>query len=208
MWVKVRKKLPCLFGKKKDTPVEMEETYQDHLQDINPVYAEPKTKVWSANRDHKYLYPFVSQLFESLEEECNDNGLGIYLFEGRRSFNRQSYLYDQGRKRKTGHGETLRKVTNAQAGLSFHQYGLAGDFVFKSNGQWSWNGDYQKFGEIVSAFPALEWAGRWDRRFREYPHVQLKTSFTIVQLYSYYEKYGSGEAGIRAVWDLLSGVGA
>jgi peptidoglycan L-alanyl-D-glutamate endopeptidase CwlK len=55
------------------------------------------------------------------------------LFEGYRSPRRQQLLYAQGR---TLPGPV---VTRALPWKSYHQYGLAADFVLFENGQWSWD---------------------------------------------------------------------
>ena len=58
--------------------------------------------------------------------------LPIRLFEGWRSPRRQRYLYEQGRTRP---GST---VTYARGWESYHQYGLACDFVGFVDGNWTW----------------------------------------------------------------------
>jgi hypothetical protein len=55
--------------------------------------------------------------------ECLGAGLLPYVYEGQRSCERQNELYAQGRTKKG------KIVTNAKAGQSMHQYGLAIDFV-------------------------------------------------------------------------------
>ncbi|BDU16917.1 M15 family metallopeptidase [Lysobacter auxotrophicus] len=57
------------------------------------------------------------------------------LFEGFRSPERQRDLFRQGR------GDGRRIVTNADAWQSYHQYGLAADFVLLIDGVWSWSSD-------------------------------------------------------------------
>jgi peptidoglycan L-alanyl-D-glutamate endopeptidase CwlK len=67
-----------------------------------------------------------------------------------------------------------RKVTNAKAGQSAHNYGLALDFVPMENGKPVWDeghNAWRKAGNLAPSF-GLEWAGTWPT-FREYPHVQV-----------------------------------
>jgi len=69
-------------------------------------------------------------------EACRADGLQPYIYEGLRTSKRQTELYAIGR---TVH-KTKPKVTNAKAGQSMHQYGLAIDFVplkrAKAEGMW------------------------------------------------------------------------
>lgn len=63
------------------------------------------------------------QRVEAWFAECRKAGLNLYIYEGLRTSKRQAELYARGR---TAPG---RKVTNAGPGQSFHNYGLAIDFV-------------------------------------------------------------------------------
>ena len=66
-------------------------------------------------------------------EECKEEGLKILVYCGYRSNEDQEKLYKQGRSTKG------KKVTNARAGQSFHNYGRAIDFVPVKNGESSWD---------------------------------------------------------------------
>ena len=66
-------------------------------------------------------------------EECKEEGLKILVYCGYRSNEDQEKLYKQGRSVKG------KKVTNAKAGQSFHNYGRAIDFVPIKNGESSWD---------------------------------------------------------------------
>jgi peptidoglycan L-alanyl-D-glutamate endopeptidase CwlK len=55
------------------------------------------------------------------------------IFEAYRTPQRQAWLYAQGRTRPGG------IVTKAEPWESYHQYGLAADFVLKVGGNWSWD---------------------------------------------------------------------
>jgi len=78
---------------------------------------------------HPVMRDAVTQLLKAFQTE----GLPFRLFEAFRSPVRQAWLYEQGRSRK---GQI---VTYAQAWQSYHQYGLAADFVLWINSDWSWN---------------------------------------------------------------------
>ena len=96
------------------------------------------------------------------------------VISGLRTYEEQAALYAKGR---TAPGP---KVTNAKPGYSWHNFGVAWDFVvFDSNGQPLWNSPLMtrcgKIGEELG----LEWGGRW--KFQDKPHLQLKTGLSLAQ---------------------------
>ena len=76
-------------------------------------------------------------------------GVEVEITCGFRSFEEQTKLYNQ-----------VPKVTNAKAGESFHNYGLAIDVIFIKNGKRTYDGDWQKLGQIGKQC-GLEWGGTW-----------------------------------------------
>ncbi|MDT9001751.1 D-alanyl-D-alanine carboxypeptidase family protein [Paucibacter sp. APW11] len=86
------------------------------------------------DRDLSRLHPEFRTKVEQVLQRCQDEGIPFRVFEAYRSPERQAWLYEQGRTRMTGG-----IVTNARAWASFHQYGLAVDFVLFEAGQWSWD---------------------------------------------------------------------
>lgn len=172
---------------------------------------EPTDPAWSVNRELKFLHPLFRVEIEQLFLACQSAKLNIHPFECRRSFRRQEWLYEQGRTRlKDAQGNKLPIVTKAAPGLSFHNYGLAVDWVFdadpyKPGMQWTWQGNYEKFGEIASSFPRLEWAGDW-KHFREYPHVQLKVGMSGSDLKLIYDRAGGGISGVKSLWNYINDI--
>lgn len=125
----------------------------------------------------KLLHPKIrNEVNEIYNQICiNLTGKSICRFTHTfRSFKEQSDLYAQGR---TKPGKI---VTNAKAGLSYHNYGLAIDIcLIINNKEASWNitADFDKDGkadwqEIVTIFKQYgwEWGGDWG--FKDYPHFQ------------------------------------
>jgi peptidoglycan LD-endopeptidase CwlK len=107
-----------------------------------------------------------------------------------RTFAEQTALYAQGRTKPGA------KVTNAPAGQSYHNYGLAIDIVLlvdkDGNGTYetaSWEtakdfdadtiADWQEVVRIF-AMHGWEWGGNW--KFRDMPHFQKTFGYTIKQL--------------------------
>lgn len=94
-------------------------------------------------------------------EECISEGLRLLVYCGLRSNEEQDRLYAQGR---TAGGKI---VTHAKAGQSFHNYGLAIDYVPVRNGKASWDdtAGYLKAQRIAKEFNlrAISW---------ELPHLE------------------------------------
>jgi peptidoglycan LD-endopeptidase CwlK len=80
---------------------------------------------------HPVMRAAVTELLQNFQAE----GLPFRIFEAFRSPVRQAWLYDQGRTP----ARPGAIVTRAKAWDSYHQYGLAVDFVLWLNGAWSWN---------------------------------------------------------------------
>jgi peptidoglycan L-alanyl-D-glutamate endopeptidase CwlK len=72
-----------------------------------------------------YLHPLLRDKVPALEGAIATAGLPLRLFESYRSPFRQRELY-------------AARKSRARAWESFHQYGLAVDYVFWVNGDWSW----------------------------------------------------------------------
>jgi peptidoglycan L-alanyl-D-glutamate endopeptidase CwlK len=121
--------------------------------------------------DTTVLYgPFLAKL-QALTESCVKAGAVYVATSGLRTFAEQDELFAQGR---TKPGNV---VTNARAGESPHNYGVAVDFVRDIDGvkfgvQPSWEAkDY----EVLAAEAVklgLEAGAHWSK-FKDFPHIQL-----------------------------------
>jgi peptidoglycan L-alanyl-D-glutamate endopeptidase CwlK len=111
---------------------------------------------------HPVFRDKAHQLLESLAAE----GIPFRLFEGFRSPERQQYLYAQGRTRP---GPV---ITKAVPWTSYHQYGLAGDFVLFENGLWSWDPSGVKANYWTRLVETGKQLGLEPLSF-EMPHLQL-----------------------------------
>lgn len=146
------------------------------------------------NRSMNLLYfPFRERL-ESGLLVARKNGHNVYLFEGYRSPQRQKEMYDQGRV------NALPIVTRAQPFRSNHQYGIAGDVVFKTpEGKWTWDlpsKDWRDMAKYLKA-EGLSWLGD-STTFPEMPHFELQKKPDLNKLQQLYIA-----GGIIAVWDYI-----
>lgn len=119
------------------------------------------------------LHPKVKVLCEKFISACNKQGIDVLITSTYRDAASQNALYAQGR---TTPGK---KVTNAKAGQSFHNWRCAFDFVPIVNGkaQWSDVATFTKCGEIAESV-GLQWAGRWVK-FKELAHCQYTNGLTL-----------------------------
>lgn len=100
-----------------------------------------------------------------------------------RTFAEQHNLFLQGR---DGKGGSI--VTNADQGLSYHNYGLAYDIVLIIDGKASWKVDehWMKVVEIAKQF-GYEWGGDW-KKFPDKPHFQKTHGYSVQQLLDKFNK--------------------
>ena len=105
------------------------------------------------------------------------DGVDVRIVSGTRSYAEQNALYRQGRDGRRGP-----IVTQARAGRSTHNFGVAWDVaVFAPDGRYSTRDeDYERVARRGLS-PALEWGGHWPR-FPDRPHYQLATGLDITAL--------------------------
>jgi peptidoglycan L-alanyl-D-glutamate endopeptidase CwlK len=123
------------------------------------------------------LLPVVQDKVKTFVDLCHQNDIDLLVTSTYRDNESQDALYAQGR--------TLpgKKVTNAKAGQSWHNYRCAVDVVPLRNGKPVWDGNdpvWKKVGELGEK-AGLEWAGRWVK-FKELAHFQYTGGKTLAQL--------------------------
>jgi peptidoglycan L-alanyl-D-glutamate endopeptidase CwlK len=128
------------------------------------------------SRDINELNPTVASLCQLFINKCKDNNIDVIITSTYRDAESQDSLYAQGR---TTPGK---KVTNAKAWQSYHNFKVAFDFCPVVNGKAQWNdtATFTKCGEIAESL-GLEWAGRW-KSFKELAHCQYTEGKTLEQL--------------------------
>jgi peptidoglycan LD-endopeptidase CwlK len=126
--------------------------------------------------------------------------LGTYILvvSGLRTAAEQNALYAQ-RRTEPGH-----IVTNAKAGQSMHNYGLAVDvlpYLSGHTGALNWTADTEQFKAMVAALKAegLSWGGDWVH-FKDEDHFQIST-LPVNPSHAMIADYGSGDHGALAtIW--------
>ena len=118
------------------------------------------------SRNINDLHTKVTAMASEFINRCKAEGIDVLITSTYRDAESQNELYAQGRT-KPG-----KKVTNAKAGQSYHNWRVAFDFVPIVNGKAQWNDAelFTKCGEIAEGV-GLEWAGRWVK-FKELAHCQ------------------------------------
>ena len=116
------------------------------------------------------LHPKVAALARRFIKECAKAGIEVDIISTFRDNARQNQLFAQGR---TKPGKI---VTYAKAGQSWHNYGLAFDFVVKHNGKIDW-GDLKSY---KAARKIGESLGLEGLSF-ELAHLQARGGLTLAQ---------------------------
>lgn len=133
------------------------------------------------------LHPKVEKAKDQLIENSKKRGIEIKITQGIRSFGEQDQLYAQGRVKP---GEI---VTHAKGGQSFHNYGLAIDFVVidpnTKNPTWDSQFDGNQNGksdwiEVAEEGKKLgfKWGGDW-QGLKDMPHLEMTFGQSIWRLY-------------------------
>ena len=131
------------------------------------------------------LHPQVEEKKNALIEQAGEIGINVVVTETVRSMERQDELYAQGRK------DDGNIVTYAEAGESYHNYGLAIDYALedenrnliwdiKYDGNENGKPDWFEAAEIAKEL-GFEWGGDWER-FQDYPHLHMTFGLSVNQL--------------------------
>lgn len=152
------------------------------------------------------LHPKIKSIVKALIEKAEAGfpiTIAIRVVQGRRTFAEQHSLYCQPFDHKDNDGdgridEANEKVTNADSGHSYHEYGLAIDFAIlydlDGNGNYeklSWDlikdldrdgiADWMEVVKVFEASPGCKWGGRW-HSIVDNPHFEWSFGYTTSQL--------------------------
>ena len=126
-------------------------------------------------------------------------GFTVRISQGLRTFSEQDALYDMGR---TAPGNI---VTYAKGGESWHNYGLAIDFVPMENGEPIWDRAHPAYTKTIETAESLGLisGSRWPEPKTDFPHLQLTGRFPEAAPDSYC-KLLFREGGLVSVWNEVS----
>jgi peptidoglycan L-alanyl-D-glutamate endopeptidase CwlK len=131
------------------------------------------------------LHPIVGEKSNELLDKAEEIGIPIMISDGFRSVESQDVLYDKGRSMEGN------IVTYARGGESFHNYGLAIDFVLENedgsisydlqrdlngNGEADWF-EVVRIGKDLGFLSGADWPG-----FKDYPHLEYTFGLSISDL--------------------------
>jgi peptidoglycan L-alanyl-D-glutamate endopeptidase CwlK len=130
------------------------------------------------------LHPLIREdAIKAYQEAVLATPKGVHpvIVQTLRTFEEQDLLYQKGRTRPGP------KVTNAKAGSSFHNYGLAIDFCNAINGKLVWKVD-KNWMIVVECFKkyGFEWGGLW-KSMPDAPHFEKSFGYTWKQLLAIYK---------------------
>ena len=125
----------------------------------------------SIEKLHIVFQPMVKSLLEQGQTAISSTMWKFFITDGFRSMAEQTALYAQGR---TKAGKI---VTNAKAGQSPHNFGLAVDMAFQKDGALSYSPDlYAKIYPIAKKLGfelGAEWSGFTDKPHFEHPKWEI-----------------------------------
>ncbi len=135
------------------------------------------------------VHPELAQRIRTMADEVASQ-MQCVVASGFRSFAEQDALYAIGRTTE----RDRKPVTNARAGQSYHNYGLAVDVhTWKGTVDWTDEAEATMRGPIGESL-GLEWGGRWTSPY-DPPHFQLTTGLTIGECKALHDR-----GGRNAVW--------
>jgi peptidoglycan LD-endopeptidase CwlK len=141
--------------------------------------------IWDQVTEYRIskLHPAIRERARSFIAAAAQQGIFLRITDGVRTFDEQSALYAKGR---TEPGSI---VTNANAGESYHNYGLAIDVVEIKDGKGLYeNPNWDKIAAIGKSF-GFKWGGDF-KSIRDLPHFEYTGGFSLSQLLS---KYNAGQ---------------
>lgn len=148
-----------------------------------------KEKTWDIVSDRRIdtLHPLIrTKVKEFIIRAKKELGIKLRITSALRTWEEQTRLYNKGR------SSPGKQVTNAKAGESYHNFGLAFDVVEIKNGKAIWkNSNWNKIGMLGKSM-GFEWGGDWVTRVDK-PHFQIRFGMhhkTLAQLYKSGQREG------------------
>jgi len=144
--------------------------------------------------------PVLASKVRSAASMLETAGTYLLVVSGLRTAEEQNALYAQGRDGAPGH-----IVTNAKAGYSMHNYGLAVDvvpYLSGPSGELNWDPNTPQFRAMVAALEAqsLVWGGAW-KTFPDEDHFQLAGVPVTPNAAMRSDYSDGGPEALTAVWN-------
>ncbi|MFY0521039.1 M15 family metallopeptidase [Lysinibacillus sp. UGB7] len=156
----------------------------------------------------KQAHPDVLARGIEMVRRCYDEGIYILFTDGLRTDIDQAKLFGQNRNNywyKSVNYSAPNKpwATNAEPGTSFHNFGLALDFVLTDGTAkpvfWTRNKQWERAAAIAKEL-GFDWGGDWPAKIRDNPHIEYKGSLTIQQVragrFPTFKPYKKTEGGL------------
>lgn len=141
------------------------------------------------------LHPELAEKIRTMSVMLSEENIEIRVVQGLRTWDQQQALYDEGR---TMPG---RIVTEAQAGYSWHNFGMAADCAPFDDGVPDWNPSHPAWKRMIEVGESLGLlSGSTFHSCPDNPHFQLTGSLPISPDEATRDAFRSG--GITAVWAL------
>lgn len=153
-----------------------------------------KEKTWDMVSDRRIntLHPLIrSKAKEFIIRAEKELGIKLRVTSALRTWKKQTALFNQPFDGKDNDkdgkiDEPNEKVTNAKAGQSLHNYGLALDVVEIKNGKALWkNPNWNKIGALGKDV-GFAWGGDW-KSFNDKPHFEMRFGKSLAQLQALYK---------------------
>lgn len=151
------------------------------------------------------IYPELARRWNAADALLQAMGINNRIDQGLRTWPQQTILWFKGRNPDGSFIDPIHHsgvVTHAKAGESYHNYGLAIDFVPMVDGMAIWdreNAAYAKTIEVAEGYGLIS-GSRWPEPKKDFPHLELPGKFPENAPDSYC-RYLFTEGGLRAVWD-------
>ncbi len=138
----------------------------------------------------KTLLPEVQILARSLVHSADEIGIAVKVISGTRTYDQQHAIYFQGRKplgevnaaRKAAgmdlisDDENQKRVTNADAGYSNHNFQIAFDIGVFDGGNYLGESPLYKAVAVLGKQLGLSWGGDW-KSIQDEPHYELRPAW-------------------------------
>ena len=137
------------------------------------------------------LHPKIrSDVNDFINEAETALGITLRIAQGFRSLEEQTAIYNQPWDKKDNDGDGLidekdEKVSNAPAGTSFHNYGLAVDLVKMVNGKPDWKFNYELLLPFATKY-GFKWGGHF-KKLKDKPHFEKSFGYGYKDLLAMYK---------------------